>query len=120
MAKASSSKSRKSVSTRTKGGAGAASALLAAEFGELTIGALLRSIREGEEESLSAFASQLGVSKSNLSDIEHGHRGVSLRRAAEWAETLGYPVRQFVELALQQELRDANLDLRVTVQSAVA
>jgi transcriptional regulator with XRE-family HTH domain len=87
--------------------------------GPLTLGRLLQSIRLGEELSLDAFASQLGVSRANLCDIEKGRRGVSAERAAEWATKLGYHRGQFVELALQAQLDAAGLsDLRARVDAA--
>ncbi len=87
--------------------------------GPLTFGRLVQSIRLGEEKSLEAFAAILGVSRSNLSDIEHGRRGVSLERAAAWADLLGYDAAQFVTLAMQAELDAAGLEeLRVSVTRA--
>lgn len=84
--------------------------------GPLTFGRLIQSIRLGEELSLEAFADALGVSRSNVSDIEHGRRGVSVERAAEWADLLGYDATQFVTLALQAQLDAAGLEeLRATV-----
>jgi transcriptional regulator with XRE-family HTH domain len=64
----------------------------AREGGPLTVGAALRAIRLGEEESLAAFAARLGVTKQYLSDVEHDRRGVSVDRAAAWARALGYHV----------------------------
>lgn len=83
--------------------------------GPLTFGALIRSIRQGEEESLETFASKLGVSRQNLSDIEQNRRGVSVERAAEWAVKLGYSSEQFVELALQAQLDSAGLEMRASI-----
>jgi transcriptional regulator with XRE-family HTH domain len=86
--------------------------------GPLTFGRFVQSIRLGEEMSLEAFASQLGVSRTNLSDIEHGRRGVSVERAAHWAELLGYDQAQFVRLALQAQLDEAGLPLLAQVTRA--
>lgn len=86
--------------------------------GPLSFGALLRSIREGEEMTLAAFAEQLGVSRQNVCDIEHGRRFVSPARAAEWAAVLGYSEKQFVRLALQDQVSQAGLHLRVVVEAA--
>ena len=83
--------------------------------GPLTFGRMLQSIRLGEEKSLDVFAELLGVSRSNLSDIEHGRRGVSVERAARWAELLGYSQTQFVRLALQAQLDQAGLELYAQV-----
>ena len=86
--------------------------------GPLTFGRFVQSIRLGEEMSLEAFAKQLGVSRTNLSDIEHGRRGVSVERAAQWAELLGYDQTQFVRLALQALLDEAGLPLLAQVTRA--
>jgi len=86
--------------------------------GPLTFGRLIRSIRLGEDESLATFAQKLGVSRQNLSDIEQGTRGVSVKRAAEWAELLGYGPEQFVELAVQAELDAAKIELKVSMSPA--
>jgi transcriptional regulator with XRE-family HTH domain len=83
--------------------------------GPLTFGRLIRSVRLGEEESLEVFAERLGLSRQNLSDIEHGRRGVSVERAAEWAEILGYGPEQFVELAVQAQLDAAGLEMRASL-----
>jgi transcriptional regulator with XRE-family HTH domain len=79
-------------------------AIEAVTGGPLTFGEMIWSIREGEEMSLAQFAKPLGVSRQHLNDIEKGQRSVSVTRAAEWAEILGYPVAQFVRLALQAQL----------------
>jgi transcriptional regulator with XRE-family HTH domain len=84
--------------------------------GPLTFGALLRAIRLGDALTLDAFAARLGVTKQHLSDIEHGRRGVSVARAAAWAQTLGYHAGQFVELAIQAGVAAAGLPFVVTVR----
>lgn len=91
---------------------------LEALVGKPSFGRMLRSIREGEERSLAAFAKQLGISRTNLSDIELGRRGVSVERAAAWAKLLGYHEGQFVQLALQAELDAAGIKLKVDVSAA--
>lgn len=95
-----------------------AAAFLESERGELTLGRYLRAIRVGEEATQAAFAEMLGVSKAHLCDVEKERRTVSPARAAKWAELLGYPVAQFVALALQGELDAAGLKLRVHVDAA--
>ena len=86
--------------------------------GPLTFGGLLRATREGESETQEVFARRLGVSKSHLSDVENARKVVSAARAARWADVLGYSQRQFVQLALQDELREAGLPFRVDVHAA--
>jgi transcriptional regulator with XRE-family HTH domain len=86
--------------------------------GPLTLGGALSAIRESEGESLAEFAQRLGISRSHLSDLEHGRRSLSLQRAAEFARALGQHQAQFVRLALQDEVREAGLKLRVEVKAA--
>lgn len=86
--------------------------------GPLTLGGALAAIREGEKQTLAQFSQQLGISRTHLSDIEHGRRSVSLQRASEFAELLGYNQAHFVRLALQDQVRDAGLKLRVDVHAA--
>jgi transcriptional regulator with XRE-family HTH domain len=86
--------------------------------GPLTLGGALSALREAEGESLAQFSERLGVSRSHLSDIEHGRRSVSLERAAKFAAALGQHQAQFVRLALQDQVREAGLKLRVDVRAA--
>jgi transcriptional regulator with XRE-family HTH domain len=95
-----------------------ASAFLEKLVGKPSFGRLLRSIRKGEDASLAAFAKQLGIARTNLSDIELGRRGVSVERAASWARLLGYHEGQFVKLALQAQLDEAGIKLKVDVHAA--
>ena len=69
--------------------------------------------------SLTAFGQKLGLRPAKLCDIEKGRRTVSPARAAAWALTLGYSERQFVRLAVQQQLDDEGLGhLHVQIASA--
>ncbi len=83
--------------------------------GPLTLGGLLASIRLGDELSQTEFAQKLGISKSNLCDIEKGRKLVSPERAARWGALLGYSDRQFVRLALQDLVRKSGLELEVSI-----
>ena len=85
--------------------------------GPLTLGGFVRSIREGEGMTLAQLAAQVGISRQNLCDVEHGRRSVSPSRAAEWARVLGYSETQFVRLALQDQITQAGLNLRVSVEN---
>ncbi|MEN9578743.1 MAG: hypothetical protein RJA70_1752 [Pseudomonadota bacterium] len=86
--------------------------------GPLSLGGALSAIRETEELSLAVFAERLGVSRSHLSDIEHGRRAVSPERAARFAAALGHSPAQFIRLALQDQVRNAGLNFRVDVHAA--
>lgn len=108
-----------STEQRQKGGRVDAREFLEMLLGEtLTFGALLRAIREAEDMTLADFAEPLGISRQNLCDIEHGRRFVSPGRAAEWARALGYSEAQFVRLTLQDQVSQAGLQLRVSVDAA--
>ncbi len=72
--------------------------------GSLTMGKILRSLRECDEITQQEFAECLGISKQNLCDIEKGRKFVSSARAAVFAERLGFPAAFFMKVALQEEL----------------
>ena len=86
--------------------------------GALTLGGLLESIRLGEKMPQVDFAKLLKISKSHLCDIEKGRKVVSPGRAARFAKTLGYSEDQFVRLALQAQVEEAGLKLKVSVEAA--
>lgn len=84
-------------------------------FGPLTFAQFLKSWRQCDEMSQTAFAKRLGISKANLCDIEKGRKKVSLKRAAKIADILGLPPAGIVEIALDDMMRDAGLTFRFTV-----
>jgi len=86
--------------------------------GPLTLARLIRSIRLGEEATLAEFAKRLGVSRQHICDIEKGRKVVSPERAARFALVLGYSKEQFVALALQALVDEADLHLKVEVKAA--
>jgi transcriptional regulator with XRE-family HTH domain len=93
--------------------------LLTPRLGALeTLGRAISGIREREGESLSRFATRLGISRSHLCDIEHGRRTVSPERAARFAEALKQHQARFVRLALQGQVHSAGLRLVVEVRTA--
>jgi transcriptional regulator with XRE-family HTH domain len=86
--------------------------------GSLTLARLLQSIRLGKEETLAEFAQKLGISRQHLCDIEKSRKVVSPERAARFAQILGYSKEQFVALALQALVDEADLGLKVEVTAA--
>ncbi len=86
--------------------------------GELTIGRLLESIRLGEDLTQAIFAKKLKISKSHLCDIEKGRKFLSVSRAAEFADQLGYSKEQFVRLSLQDEVSRSGLKFKVKLDKA--
>jgi transcriptional regulator with XRE-family HTH domain len=79
--------------------------------GPLTISGILKSLRECDKISQKDLASQLGISKQNLCDIEKGRKAVAPSRAAIFAQKLGYPPAAFIRIALQEELDRAGVKL---------
>ena len=86
--------------------------------GPLTLGLALESLRRGENLSQSEFARKLGLSSQKLCDIEKGRRHVSPERAAQFARKLGHPIEIFVRLALQDQVTNGGLKLKVSVEAA--
>lgn len=85
---------------------------------KLTLGLFILSIRQGEELSQVEFAKSLGISRQVLCDIEHGRRIISPKKAAEYAELLGYSKKQFVRLCLQDIIDRDHLGLIVELEDA--
>jgi transcriptional regulator with XRE-family HTH domain len=86
--------------------------------GPLTLGRALESFRKCDDASLEQYAKRLGISRSNLCDIEKGRKLVSPERAAKFAKILGHSVNVFVSLALQASVDSAGLKLKVNVEAA--
>jgi len=86
--------------------------------GRLTLGGSIRSIRQGDGESQIDFAKKLGVSKQYLCDLEHNRKIVSAKKAKQFATILGYPVEQFIALALQDSLEHDGIHMLVEVKAA--
>ncbi len=86
--------------------------------GPLNIAELLESVRLGEDMSHTEFAKKLGISRSHLCDIEKGRKSVSLTRAIEFAEILGYSKDQFARLALQTQINEAGLKYKILIKAA--
>lgn len=85
------------------------------DFGPLTFGRSLWSHRKCEELSQKDFAALLGISPSSLCDLEKGRKLPSVYRASRIAKILNEPEKIWVRLALQDMLREANLEYEVSV-----
>jgi transcriptional regulator with XRE-family HTH domain len=86
--------------------------------GKLTIGELLRSWRLSEEMSLKDFGKLLGLSVSNLCDIEKGRKGVSPEKAEQIAKALKVPPALLVRLSIEESLQSAGLKYLVDIKPA--
>jgi transcriptional regulator with XRE-family HTH domain len=79
---------------------------------------MIESIRFADEISQTQLATRLKMSRSHLCDIEKGRRTVTVERAAAFARVLGYSVTQFVAVAVEDQLREAGLKVRVSLSAA--
>jgi len=85
------------------------------EVGEITFGLLLESHRKSEELSQREFAKNLGISPSSLCDLEKGRKIPTLKRAAMIARQLGMLEAYWVNMAIQDQINEQGLDLKVSV-----
>lgn len=84
---------------------------------KLTFGKMLANIRECDELTQTEFAKILGISRHYLCDLEHDRRSVSVSKAYEYANKLGYSAKQFVQLALQGQIDKAGIDMTIDISN---
>lgn len=84
----------------------------------MTFGEMIASIRQADEWSQVNLAKKLKISRAHLCDIEKGRRSVTIERAKQFAEVLGYSIHQFVALAVEDQLRKAGLKVNVEINEA--
>jgi transcriptional regulator with XRE-family HTH domain len=84
----------------------------------LSFGMAVESLRLRDGVSQASFAKKLGVSRQYLCDVEKGRRQVSAEQAARFAKAFGHPPKVLVQLALQDSVNSAGLDLTVNVEDA--
>jgi len=85
-------------------------------IGPLTFAMALRSFRKCEEISQVDFARKLGISRSQLCDIEKERNLVSPAMAGQYAAAIGEDVEFFMKLAIQDALRRDGLNCSVKVE----
>ena len=76
--------------------------------GPMTFGSLLHSLRLCEETSQIDFADKLGISRSQLCDIEKGRKLVSPKKAVEYARILKNSEILFMQTALQDQVNQVS------------
>ncbi len=87
------------------------------DYEPLTFADLLRIQREDEGMAQTEMAKVLGITKQKLCDFEKARRIPSAKMAASWAKKLGHPQEVWVQIALQDQLRQDELDFEVSVAS---
>ena len=88
------------------------------QYGKLTFGSMLKSLRLSDEISQTAFAKKLGLSIQNLNDLEKGRRIPTPTRAAKIAKKLHLPEMGLIQLAMRDSLIKEGFDYLVKLEDA--
>ena len=90
---------------------------LVRDYGPLTFADILCIQREDEQLTQVEMAKKLGITKQKLCDFEKGRRLPSAKMAALWAKKLGHPQEVWIQIVLQDQLREDELDFEVLIAS---
>ncbi len=85
---------------------------------QLTLGKAIRAVRMCDEISQGAFAKQLKVTQAYLSDLENDRKSVSPQKAAQIAQLLGQSEKQFIRLAIQDDLNRKGFHYEIEIHEA--
>jgi transcriptional regulator with XRE-family HTH domain len=88
------------------------------QFGKLTFGELLHSLRTTSGFSQVEYAKKLELSVQNLCDIEKGRRIPSPVRTAKIAKKLNLPEKALIEFSLRDALESEGLKYSVTLEKS--
>lgn len=86
--------------------------------GPLLFKDMLHSLRTTEEMSQVELAYEAGTTKAKICDFEKGRRTPTLELAARLARALGRSEALFVKKILEEQIRDADLKLKIKVEAA--
>jgi transcriptional regulator with XRE-family HTH domain len=86
--------------------------------GPPTFGKMLHSLRTADEISQTELANKAKVSKGLICDIEKGRRDASIELAIILAKIMGYPPESFISILLEEQIRRAHLNFKVTLEKA--
>lgn len=86
--------------------------------GPITFGQMIWGLRKSDDISQIDLAKKLKISKAHLCDIEKGRRTISIERAIEFANVLGYSPITFASRAMEDLARNAGLKVRIHLESA--
>ena len=87
------------------------------QVGKMTFGMFLRAARTAMGQTQVEMAKSLGISKGTLCDIEKGRQLVSPELAAKIAKKAGLSQKIAVQTCLQDQLRKANIKLKVDLSA---
>jgi transcriptional regulator with XRE-family HTH domain len=88
------------------------------KLGKLTVGEFIATWRSAEEMNQKELGKKIGISVSNLCDIEKGRQLVSPAKAEQIAKALGVPPQLLVRLAIEEALQEAGLKYSIDVKPA--
>ncbi|MFW5887364.1 MAG: helix-turn-helix transcriptional regulator [Bacteriovoracia bacterium] len=80
-----------------------------------SFGETLAAIRKSDEVTQADLARCVKVSRGLICDIEKGRRDASLKQVARFAKILGYPPEVFLSIYLEEQMKKANLNFKVTL-----
>lgn len=86
--------------------------------GPPSFGKMLHSLRTADEVSQTQLAKKAKVSKGLICDIEKGRRHATIELATNLAQILGYPPESFISILLEEQIRKAKLNFKVTLEKA--
>lgn len=86
--------------------------------GPLLFKNMLYSLRTSEGMSQVELANLSGTTKSKICDFEKGRRSPTLELAAKLAVALGHSEALFVKKILEEQIKDADLNLKIKVEAA--
>jgi len=85
---------------------------------QLTFKDLLYSLRTTEEISQVELAQRVGTSKAKICDFEKGRRTPTLEMGGKLANALGHSEALFISKLIEEQIKDANLKLKIKVEAA--
>ena len=74
----------------------------------------IKDIREDDNISQTDLAKRMKVSRQFIHAVEHDKANVSIQMAMKMAQVLGYPHEAFVEILLNDMLKKAGLNKKVS------
>lgn len=83
-----------------------------------TFGSMIKALRLSDESNLQEYADRLGISRQQLSDIEHGTRVISEEKAAAFASKLGHSGKSFIRQVIEDRLARQGLKFTVELDDA--
>lgn len=86
--------------------------------GPFSFSTFLLGIRTSLDLSQAGMAKKLGISKSALCEIEKGRTLVSPKAAVRYAKKAGFSEIVALEACLQDQLKKANIKVRVKLEAA--